>query len=186
MKGFLKKSLWLTDRNRSGVSTLLHRRAKKLSGKYSWFADKSRDEDKKTSLESQEKPRVHKRTSSPPGEKRIYETVMFIPLTRNASLKKRLTAMEEGLNQPTKVRYVEDMGTTVGDTIVCKNPWSSQGCGRPNCLPCGTKKGRCMRQGIICTLECLECKEGGQKVQYIGESARTGWDRGRIHADFVT
>ena len=177
----LKEKQGLTERNRSGVGTFLHRRAKKLAGKYSWYEDKKKDRNP-----TMQTP-VHKNggRNKISQEKKIYETVIFVPLTRNASLKRRPTAMEENLGQPTKLRYVEDMGQTVAERIVCKDPWSGQGCGRNNCLPYKSTKGKCMRQGIVYTLDCLECKDSNVKSQYIGESARTGWDRGSNHVDSV-
>ena len=38
-----------------------------------------------------------------------------------------------------------------------------------------------MRQGALYTLKCLACKERGEESLYIGETARTPYDRGLEH-----
>ena len=79
-----------------------------------------------------------------------------------------------------KVKYVESMGLTIGQTLIRKDPWGGH-CNRDNCMPCMTKEGRCTREGVIYLMTCLKCKETGQKVHYVGESARCGYDRGAEH-----
>ena len=93
--------------------------------------------------------------------------------------------MEEGLNQPTKVRYVEEVGKSLGEMIVSNDPWANEGCKREECLPCETEKGKCMRQGALYTLECKECKLESKSTLYLGETARTPWDRGQNHSDQI-
>ena len=39
----------------------------------------------------------------------------------------------------------------------------------------------CQRQGVIYHMECLECREQGKKTLYVGESSRSGYDRGVEH-----
>ena len=107
---------------------------------------------------------------------------MFVPHTPNSELKKNLTEMENGLGFVGKVRYCETMGPTVEDILVKKDPWSLH-CKRDKCFPCRTKPGKCFKKNITYNVICLNCKEGGEKTLYIGETARTGYDRGVEHLD---
>ena len=114
-------------------------------------------------------------------EESLIESVMFIPHTPHGELRRRLSNMEAGLGLKGKVRYVEEMGKSMEDTLVRRDPWSGQGCGRPHCLPCRNKKGKYNSQGVLYEIVCPECKEQGRRTAYIGESARTAFDRGLQH-----
>merc|ERR1711954_52598 len=114
-------------------------------------------------------------------DKRYIEGVICIPHTPNSSLKNNLTKMESKLGFKTRVRYTEELGNTVA-SMLCKKDPNPQHCGRQNCFPCkGEKQGMCQRQGVIYYMECLECREQGKKTLYVGESSRSGYDRGVEH-----
>ena len=111
---------------------------------------------------------------------------MFVPLTKGGQLRKRLTNLEEGLRQPSKVKFVEEMGQAIGDLVVRKDPWGAGGCGRPTCFPCQSTPGKCMRQGaVVYTLECATCKTKETRTAYIGETARTPYDQGLNHSEAI-
>ena len=63
------------------------------------------------------------------------------------------------------------------------NPWEGSQCGRQDCLVCRQDKGKsCRQRNVTYTTECLKCQEkGGKKSQYLGESARTSYERGLEH-----
>ena len=78
-----------------------------MVGASTWFRDKEKEEDnpQETSCGHNRK---RKREPEPSTiNRQVYETVLFVPITRGAELRRRLTKMEEGLNQPTRVRFVE-------------------------------------------------------------------------------
>ena len=81
-----------------------------------------------------------------------------------------------------KAKYLEELGPTVGSKLLKKEP-DPQPCGRQNCLPCRTKPGVCQRQSCIYKLVCNICKKESREkpAVYIGESARTPFDRGYEH-----
>ena len=81
-------------------------------------------------------------------------------------MRKSLTKMEEVLNQPSRVKYVEEMGRAVSDLLVRKDPWAKDGCGRDSCLPCRTDKGKCMHQGALYAINCVKCKAEGVTSTY--------------------
>ena len=87
----------------------------------------------------------------------VYEAVIFVPLTKGGA----------------------------ASMVVSKDPWSNKGCGREKCIPCKTKAGRCLTQGVVYKLTCTECKDKGMVTEYYGESAGTCYDRGCDHEDMV-
>ena len=88
--------------------------------------------------------------------------------------------MEENLGLKGRVRYVEELGSTLEELLCNPDPVGGH-CGRTKCFPCRSKEGTCHKQGIVYEIECSHCKIEGRKVQYIGESARNGYDRGAEH-----
>ena len=74
----------------------------------------------------------------------VVETPVFVPYTKDSTLKKKLQEVDrmlgEATNSPT-VRFVERCGGgTVIDLLGRSNPWAKEWqCPRTNCLPC---KGR--------------------------------------------
>ena len=42
---------------------------------------------------------------------------------------------------------------------------------------CETKPGSCMRKGAVYRITCKICQRNGKSVVYVGETARSGWDR---------
>ena len=106
------------------------------------------------------------------------ESVMFVPHTREGELKRRLTRMEENLGLKNRIKYVERVGKCLGDMLIKKDPWAGD-CGRETCFLCTTGGGgKCMRRGVVYSIECNLCGEEGKKAVYFGESARSAYDRG--------
>ena len=75
---------------------------------------------------------------------------------------------------------MEYMGRTVSQTLCSKDPWETH-CGREECFPCRSAPGKCTRQGVVYLMTCMKCKEEGRGAYYVGESARTPYDRGLEH-----
>ena len=136
-------------------------------------------------VSGEQHPRTRTSGSNRRQEKKHIKSVVFIPHTQYSELKHRLNEMEQRLDFKAKFRYVEELGTTIGQELVRKDPEATE-CGRPSCMPCRTAPGRCMRQGCIYKMTCLLCKEQGEKISlYIGESARTAYDRGSEHLSAI-
>ena len=115
---------------------------------------------------------------------RWLEGAIFIPHTQGSKLKKELTEMERVLQNRGKIKYVEYLGVSAVNAVGRKDPWSSH-CGRQDCLPCKSKPGRCGKMGVIYTITCMKCKLEGKEIKYIGESGRTGYDRGIEHGSMM-
>ena len=157
-----------TKRNRLGKETAKKRRIKRVVGPQTWFLSKRREGDKKG------KGRKGRGSYQDP------EVVMFVPTTPGSQLKNMLTKMEEGLGLKDRVKYVEEGGTKMIDILGTKDPGKPP-CGREECTMCQEDPGRCMSKGVVYSYTCLHCKEEEKTTQYIGESARTTWDRNQEH-----
>merc|ERR1712081_71251 len=117
----------LCRRNRSGASSWLTRRHKRLVGQATWFKSKERENEKG---EKQSGRTEWKRT---PMNREEFTTVMFIPHTKEGKLKRTLQEMEDNLRFPDRVRYVEKTGAS-------KKPMASRiGILRRSCMMEGTK-----------------------------------------------
>ena len=69
----------------------------------------------------------------------------------------------------------------MGEILCRKTPWKKEWCGREGCQPCQAKPGCCRTIGATYKITCQECAKTGTKTQYIGETARSFWDRSREH-----
>ena len=109
---------------------------------------------------------------------------MFIPTTPRGALKKRLQDMDQAVGFRNKCRYVETVGQSILSILFNKDPWKLP-CGRPKCLLCVNEPGSCTTKGVVYSMECLICKEDHQSATYIGETARTPYERGLEHLDLI-
>ena len=67
------------------------------------------------------------------------------------------------------------------------DPWKDLGCERNDCFPCkSNNRGKCYNQSITYQIDCITCQNKGKKVSYIGESGRTGFDRGLDHIKAIS
>ena len=164
----------LCRRNRSGASSWLTRRHKRLVGQATWFKSKERENEKG---EKQSGRTEWKRT---PMNREEFTTVMFIPHTKEGKLKRKLQEMEDNLRFPDRVRYVEKTGASISNVLVKRDPWESE-CLRPGCLTCTHSPGICGKKGVVYKFSCITCKEGGKEAIYHGESSRTLWERMQEH-----
>ena len=111
-----------------------------------------------------------------------------------------------------RIKIVERSGRRLEDILSSKDPWKGQDCGRPNCFICSTKsitgKDRnkdCTKKNVLYEIKCLTCekkehtridqlehldettkdemKKQANTAKYIGETSRSGYDRGYEHLD---
>ena len=87
---------------------------------------------------------------------------MFLPYTPRSVLKERLQQLEEKLHLKDKVKYVEQIGQSIGSKLVTQDPWKEH-CSRNNCLTCEEKPGQCMKKGLVYQFTCLRCQAEGKK-----------------------
>ena len=92
--------------------------------------------------------------------------------------------MEQNLGFKTRFKYIEQMGLSIREMVVKKDP-DAQECGRSECMVCLTKPGVCMRKGGIYKITCMTCKGQGKSVVYVGETGRSLWDRGVEHFNAI-
>ena len=112
-------------------------------------------------------------------------TVLFVEKTPGGELAKRLREAEAEVEKITgdRIKIVERAGVMLKSLLHKANPWEGAQCGRGDCLVCRQDNGKsCRQRNVTYTTECLKCQEkGGKKSQYLGESARTSYERGLEH-----
>ena len=179
------------------------RHRKKLLGKSTWFKQKEGGAD----LEKMKKNSPSKAASwgcrlsdsrvnaKPSSSNHSYgkviqpSNVLFVPQTPGGGLALMLRQAEAELSLLCggKVKIVERGGTTMRQILHQTNPWSEDKCDRMKCLPCSSKEedkpSRCRQRNIVYKTSCKQCHEVGKDKMYIGESARTSYERGREHLE---
>ena len=126
---------------------------------------------------------MHRSTRSKPSILPKVESVLFCNYTPFSQLKKLLQAEEDKINgtkTTCRVRVIERAGPKIKDMLSNNKPWLQVQCGK-ECAPCNTKPGQCKTASVTYQIVCINCQEKGQKAIYIGESARTFYDRARDH-----
>ena len=112
-------------------------------------------------------------------------TVLFVAQTPNGELASRLKKAEAELSElfGNKVKIVEKAGVSLKNILVKTNHHAKLKCGRPLCLPCrhDDKKSDCKVRSVTYQTTCLVCKSDGIDRRYIGESARSAYERGVEH-----
>ena len=135
------------------------------------------------------------------------KSVMFVPYTWDGILVKRLRHVEEVMEPITdwRIKFVERAGVKLEEMLHKSNPWQGDDCGRRKCLldESKQKSGKnleqsCTRRSIIYETHCESCyradveeiekleigeKEKAERIKrirkfkYIGESARSAYER---------
>ena len=173
--------------------------AARISGKADWFRKKGDKEDKDEGervAPDERKGGGGRRNQggareggNPTGEtkkkEREIETVIFVPHTPGGSLRKQLPEEDDRLTEMLgmkRVRFVERGGVSIAALLCRSNPWREQKCKRANCQICrGGKGGECHVESVVYQVECLRCKEALKRRVYIGETGRSGYERGVDH-----
>ena len=139
------------------------------------------------------------------------KTVIFCPYTKGGELAKQLREAEENMEKATgyRMKIVEEIGEKVIDKLHSSNPWRGEDCKREGCILCETKvmtgKGKkqdCHKRSVVYETWCETCyrqeerrieeeevedteKELRKKKirvhKYIGETARSAYERGMEH-----
>ena len=173
----------------------------KIGAKTNWFKGKKKEVketehggrepgERGKNAKSGNEDRTKKKTET--GQKRDereVEGVIFIPYTTGGKLRSRVQNKDDKLTRVMRMprmRYIEDPGRTIADTLVEKDPWYrlGGGCERPNCPVCYWSKGkgvRCSKEGVCYSLECQVCEEEEKRALYIGETSRSGRERIQEH-----
>ena len=68
--------------------------------------------------------------------------------------------------------------------LVSSNPWGDMKCGREYCFVCKSEKGGikdCMKEGVLYSIRCEDCKKKNVVSEYWGETGRDCFSRGGEH-----
>ena len=172
--------------HRDGKSTLKKREKKKLLAKTNWYKTGKKEENNDTECKGQKG-----RKGSGKNKQRIQENeiqpsaVIFVPRTPHGELATRLREVETEMQKvgKTKVKIVEESGDMAKSLVHKANQWAGDNCQREKCLVCkdGGRNGDCRRRNVTYLTWCRRCKEKGKDSQYLGETSRTGFERGIEH-----
>ena len=112
-------------------------------------------------------------------------TVLFVPQTPFGKLAEMIRQAETELSRicGDNVKVVERAGKSLEHTLVKSRPWRATHCGRVQCLTCQDDKkvGQCTKRNLTYETSCQSCKLGGKEAIYIGETARSTYERGVEH-----
>ena len=178
------------------VGTPVHRRKhttqegrdlRKMIEKQSWYKNRTGSDQAKTP-NSATPGGSHRHSTRPQHTSKEPVAVMFIPRTPDGTLITRLREVEAKLaefnNKP--IRLVEEAGVKLLESLCQGDPWENTPCGRGECTTCPASWGRpgtCRVRNIIYQNICIPCKDAEKSTRYIGESARTMYERGQEHAE---
>ena len=170
--------------HRSGAATLTQRYRKKLTAKTNWYK-KKQGEASPDQAECGKKRKFAERNRKD-AEEKSPTAVIFVPRTPEGELAQRLREAEQELQKfcYSKVKIVEETGEMAKSLVHKANHWAGGDCERVNCMVCiqrDEKSGDCRRRNATYMTECQKCLEKGKKVRYLGETARTCYERGLEH-----
>ena len=154
------------------------RRIKKMTAKSTWFTSKPKSGQDKDPMPNTRPKKTSQRAKQPP------ESILFVPHTPNSELRKILQQVDDKVMNRMefgKVKVVERLGLTLLKSLGNPAPWRSDHCGRPNCWPCRSKEGSCLKHNVVYQITCMTCKNLGHTRVYYGESHRSAWDRSEDH-----
>ena len=82
------------------------------------------------------------------------------------------------------IKFIERAGISLRDSLVSNNLWSDMKCGRNQCFVCRGEKGgvgSCMKENVLYSIRCEECRRVEKDVEYWGETGRDCYSRGEEH-----
>ena len=172
---------------------LKERSKRKLLSKSSWFRPKPKQEGKQEMTAKKTAgsaginnskvtaDRTNDNAQQPATPKTT--TVLFVEKTPGGELARLLREKEKMLSELTgfTVKIVESNGKSFKQLLCDPNPWATKRCSRDDCYPCQAGCDQCCYTRNIVYSHSCTCGK-----QYIGESCRSAYERGREHqADYV-
>ena len=105
-----------------------------------------------------------------------YESLIFVPATPKAELKKKLQRKVDETD--IKIKVIEKTGSTLKRSLQKTSISDKKECEDEECKICKTSKvkGLCRKEGVTYEIVCKACKD-----KYIGETGRSAWARMNEH-----
>ena len=189
--------------HRNAAKSLSKKYKKKVIAKSTWYLSKKEKGEGEDNYSSEKAAR----TKSPPPSNKLglrakcgknrdtaiatstaepTVSVLFIPYTVGGELARRLKAAEADLSKllKDKVKIVEQTGQTMTSLLTKADP-STASCGREKCVVCKDEKqrGKCKARSVTYQTSCDTCSARGREAIYIGESARSVFERSLEHLE---
>ena len=111
-----------------------------------------------------------------------YDGVMFVDVTLNGELKKRVE--KSCKKNKMRIKVVEKINSTVKKELQQSNPFGREHCGRNDCVTCNLELPiNCRKRGPVYEIFCVDCKETLEKLEkmYRGQTGRTTYHRMKEH-----
>ena len=106
-----------------------------------------------------------------------YFSVIFVPATPESSLKRSLD--EDVKKSGLRIRIVQKSGMSVKRVLQRSDPFKKRTCERECCFVCRTGgRGPCDSCGVTYQIKCQTHEQN-----YVGETARSAFTRGKEHLD---
>ena len=114
-------------------------------------------------------------------DKDKFDGVMFVDVTENGELKKKVQAVCR--KHQVKVKVVEKMNRTIKNTLQRSNPYDWKHCGRNDCPTCNLGIPiNCRERGVCYEIDCKNCRITVMKL-YRGQTERSTYERTKEHFD---
>ena len=111
-----------------------------------------------------------------------YDGVMFVEVTLNGELKRRVEKACK--RNGAKIKVVEKISSTVKKELQRSNPFGQQHCGRKDCVTCNLGLSmNCRKRGPVYEMYCMNCEEAVERPEkkYRGQTGRTVYHRMKEH-----
>ena len=107
------------------------------------------------------------------------ESVLFIPATPNAELKRRM--QDKLKSKDARIKVIEKSGTKIVRLLQRNDPFKKKECtDAANCLVCSSQKpGGCRDNSVVYSIQCT----GGCEHKYIGQTGSNAYTRGKQHLE---
>ena len=111
-----------------------------------------------------------------------YDGVMFVDVTPNGELKRRVEKACK--RNGAKIKVVEKISSTVKKELQRSNPFGQEHCKRNDCITCNLGLAiNCRKRGPVYEISCSDCKEAMEtpEKKYRGQTGRTMYHRMKEH-----
>ena len=111
-----------------------------------------------------------------------YDGVMFVDVTPNGELKKRVEKVCK--RNGARIKVVEKISSTVKRELQRSNPFGHEHCKRIDCVTCNLGlQINCRKRGLVYEMWCEDCKVEIEKPEqmYRGQTGRTTYHRVKEH-----
>jgi hypothetical protein len=113
------------------------------------------------------------------------KSVIFVPATPGGELARMFREVEKEQRKENKnqmnFQIIEQTGLSLEKQFQRSNPFKEQSCKKSDCIVCDETGVKCRTEGVGYRGICKECKNLGLASEYIGETGKNAYTRGKQH-----